>query len=288
MVHAPLAEAAGPSSPTSIEGTVTTPTDEPLAATTATAMGPWDLDAIVFDMDGVVTDTAKMHARCWKRVFDRFLKLRSEAGGSPFEPFEPSDYLHFVDGKPRYDGVASFLASRGISLVQGRPSDPPGYDTICALGNLKDQEFERDVATHGARPYASSLAFIEKARARGVKTALITSSRHGRPMLQSAEITDLFDAIVDGVDSDQRHLAGKPDPAIYLTAAGLLSVPPGRSAVVEDALAGVEAGRRGCFGLVVGVDRGAGAGELLARGADIVVSDLSELEVDQTGISRPA
>ena len=122
-------------------GIVTTPTDESLTTTTATTTGPWEIDAVVFDMDGVVTDTATMHARCWKRVFDQFLRTRSEANGLPFKPFELSDYLHFVDGKPRYDGVASFLASRGISLAEGSPSDPPGYGSVCSLGNLKDQEF---------------------------------------------------------------------------------------------------------------------------------------------------
>jgi trehalose 6-phosphate phosphatase len=242
------------------------------------------LDAIVFDMDGVVTETAMIHARSWKRVFDDFLRTRSEVAGEPFRPFELTDYLQFVDGKPRYDGAASFLASRDIFLPQGNPTDPPGYDSISSIGNLKDHEFQRQVAKDGIRPYASTLEFIRNVRARGLKTALITSSRHGRAVLKLAGITDLFDAIVDGVDADRHRLAGKPDPGIYLAAASLLSVPPGRTAVVEDALAGVEAGRNGHFALVVGVDRGAGEAELLEHGADLVVSDMSEFDFGGTGI----
>ncbi len=241
------------------------------------------LDAIVFDMDGVVTETATIHAQSWKRVFDHVLRSRADITGEPFRPFEPADYLHFVDGKPRYDGAASFLASREISLPPGNPTDPPGYDSISSIGNLKDHEFEQQVARDGVRPYRSTLEFIREARARGLKTALITSSRHGRAILQLARIIDLFDAILDGVDAERNHLAGKPDPSVYLAAASLLSVPPGRAVVVEDALAGVEAGRNGRFALVVGVDRGAGEAELLAHGADIVVSDMSEVSLGEIG-----
>ncbi len=241
------------------------------------------LDAIVFDMDGVVTETASLHARSWKRVFDDFLRLRSAITEEPFRPFEIADYLHFVDGKPRYDGAASFLDSREIFLPPGNPTDPPGHGSISAIGNLKDHEFEREVAESGVRPYASTLEFITKVRAQGLKTALITSSRHGRAVLHLAGITDLFDAIVDGVDADRDHLAGKPDPSIYLAAASLLSVPAGRAAVVEDALAGVEAGRNGHFAFVVGVDRGAGEAELLEHGADLVVSDMSDFDLSVLG-----
>jgi len=238
-------------------------------------------------MDGVVTETAMTHARSWKRVFDDFLHQRSAATGEPFRPFELSDYLHFVDGKPRYDGAASFLASRDILLPDGNQTDPPGYDSIFSIGNLKDHEFQREVTRDGVRPYRSTLEFIAKVRDRGLKTALITSSRHGRAILQLAGITDLFDGIVDGVDADRNRLAGKPDPSIYLAAASLLSVSPDRAAVVEDALAGVEAGRNGQFALVVGVDRGAGEAELLAHGADIVVSDLAELDLGALGSGAP-
>lgn len=240
-----------------------------------------DLDAVIFDMDGVVTDTARVHARAWKRTFDGFLRSRSERNGEPFVPFERSDYLRLVDGKPRYDGVTSFLAARGISLPRGESSDAPGYETVCALGNLKDHEFECEVEASGPQPYRSTLDLIATLRDRGLATALVTASRHGRPLLERAGITGLFDAIVDGVDADRDGLAGKPDPAIYLAAADRLSVPPGRAAVVEDALAGVEGGRRGRFRLVVGVDRGAGADRLRERGADVVVSDLSELDVPE-------
>ena len=256
-------------------------------ATTPRAALPFDrLDAIVFDMDGVVTETAGLHAQSWKRVFDDFLQLRSAITGEPFRPFERADYLQFVDGKPRYDGAASFLASREIFLPPGNRTDPPGHDSISSIGNLKDHEFQREVAEFGVRPYASTLAFITEVRAQGLKTALITSSRHGRAVLQLAGITDFFDAIVDGVDADRNHLAGKPDPSIYLAAVSLLSVAPGRAAVVEDALAGVEAGRNGHFAVVVGVNRGAGEAELLDHGADLVVSDMSDFDLRAIGTGR--
>ncbi len=236
------------------------------------------LDAVIFDMDGVVTDTAGVHARCWKQAFDGFLRLRSRSTGEELRLFEDEDYLRYVDGKPRYDGVESFLSSRGVTLEPGAPSDPPGYNTVCAIGNLKDREFERVVTEEGVTLFESTVSFIRSLRSRQTRTALISSSRHARAMLATGGITDIFDAIVDGVDAEALGLPGKPDPAIFLTAAQELDVVPSRAAVVEDALAGVEAGRRGAFGFVIGIDRASHAEALRSRGADVVVDDLSDVE----------
>jgi beta-phosphoglucomutase family hydrolase len=236
-----------------------------------------EVDAFIFDMDGVVTDTARVHARCWKHVFDQYLRDLSTRTGEPFLEFTNDDYLCYVDGKPRYDGAACFILSRGGDLRRGTPSDPPGYDSICAIANLKDREFERIVTGEGVTTFPSTLAFVHSLRSRGFRTALISSSRHAKLMLTAAGITDLFDVVVDGVESEVLELPGKPDPAIFLTAARLLGVAPSRSAVVEDAMAGVEAGHRGGFGLVVGVDRVSHAEALRDCGADLVVKDLFEL-----------
>ncbi len=243
---------------------------------------PDSLQAVIFDMDGVVTDTARIHARCWKEVFDGYLRARSERTGETFVPFTEDDYLRFVDGKPRYDGAASFLSSRRDELRRGRPSDQPGYGTVCAIANLKDQEFERIVKSEGVAPFPSTIAFIRTLRSHGLRTALISSSRHAKVILAGAGIMDLFDAVVDGIDAEAREIPGKPDPAIFLTAARQLAVEPACAAIVEDALAGVEAGRRGGFGSVVGIDRVSHGDELRQHGADIVVTDLSELGMTST------
>ncbi|MGP0029266.1 MAG: HAD family hydrolase [Acidimicrobiales bacterium] len=249
------------------------------ATTQKTPVSTDRFDAVIFDMDGVVTDTARVHASCWKLVFDDFLHHRSERSAEVFRPFDDGDYLRYVDGKPRYDGVESFLSSRQIALDRGLPSDPPGFDTVCALGNLKDREFERVVSRDGVTLFESTCRLIRTLRSRGIRTALISSSRHARTMLAATGITDLFDATVDGIDADALKLPGKPDPAIFLAAAGQLGVAASRAAVVEDALAGVEAGRRGGFSFVIGVDRTSHADALRAHGADVVVKDLSELEL---------
>ena len=248
-------------------------------ATTKGTVAIERLDAVIFDMDGVVTDTARTHARCWKRVLDDFLHARSERTGGAFRPFGDEDYLRYVDGKPRYDGVESFLSSRGITLERGEPSDPPGHDTVCALGNLKDREFELAVMEEGVKPFESTVALIRSLRSRGTRTALISSSRHANMLLAAAGITDLFDAIIDGSDAEALGLPGKPEPAIFLAAARQLAVEPSRAAVVEDALAGVQAGHRGGFCLVIGVDRSSQADALREQGADVVVSDLADLEL---------
>jgi alpha,alpha-trehalase len=238
------------------------------------------LDAVVFDTDGVLTDTASVHSAAWKRLFDGFLEERAARLGEPFRPFTGTDYLGHVDGRGRYDGVAAFLASRGIALPWGDPSDPPGHDTVCGLGNAKDRFFVAHLDEHGARAFPASVALVRRLRDAGAATAVVSASRNMLAVLASAGMGDLFDARIDGVEAERLGLPGKPDPALFLEAARRLGAPPARAAVVEDALAGVEAGRRGGFGLVIGVDRGGQAAALAERGADVVVDDLGRLEVE--------
>jgi beta-phosphoglucomutase family hydrolase len=241
------------------------------------------VDAVVFDTDGVLTDTASVHSAAWKRLFDEYLQQRADRLGEPFRPFEERDYLRYVDGKPRYDGVAGFLAARGITLPWGDPSDPPSHQTVCGLGNGKNRYFLAHLREHGVDAFPSSVAFVRELRANGVRTAVVSASRNMRAVLDAAGIRELFEVAVDGEDAARLGLAGKPDPALFLEAAGRLEVPPARAVVVEDALAGVEAGRRGGFGMVVGVDRAGQAAELAARGADVVVDDLGRLGLDGGG-----
>jgi beta-phosphoglucomutase family hydrolase len=238
------------------------------------------VDAVVFDTDGVLTDTAGVHAAAWKRLFDEYLRQRAARLGEPFRPFEQADYLRYVDGKPRYDGVAGFLASRGITLPWGDPSDPPDRETVCGLGNRKNGYFLAHLHEHGVHAFGSSVAFVRRLADHGVRRAVVSASRNMRAVLDAAGIRGLFDVEVDGMDAARLGLAGKPDPALFLEAAGRLAVAPARAAVVEDALAGVEAGRRGGFGVVVGVDRAGQAAELATRGADLVVDDLGRLGLD--------
>lgn len=236
------------------------------------------MQAVIFDLDGVVTRTAEAHAGAWKRLFDEHLTARAQRLGEPFRPFDrASDYRRFVDGKPRYEGVSSFLGSRGIELPYGSPDDPEDCETVCGLGNRKNRYFLDELTRKGADPYPSTLALIAELRQRGVRTAIVSSSRNCVAVLEAAGIGDLFDAKVDGIDAAELGLAGKPDPAVFIHAARRLHVDPRHAAVVEDAIAGVEAGRRGGFGLVVGVDRGAQSEALAAAGADVVVGDLGEL-----------
>jgi trehalose 6-phosphate phosphatase len=236
------------------------------------------MKAVIFDLDGVVTRTAEVHAEAWKQLFDEYLAARARRPGEPFRPFDgTSDYRRFVDGKPRYEGVSSFLESRGIELPLGSPDDPEERETVCGLGNRKNRYFQNALARKGAEPYPSTLALIARLRERGVRTAIVSSSRNCAAVLKAAGIGDLFDAKVDGADAAEHGLAGKPDPAVFIDAARRLGVDPAHAAVVEDAIAGVEAGRRGGFGLVVGVARGAQSEALAAAGADVVVGDLGEL-----------
>ena len=239
---------------------------------------PAGTQACLFDMDGVVTQTALVHAAAWKAMFDDFLRKWSAQHGQPFQPFDPvRDYDQYVDGKPRLDGTRSFLEARGIRLPEGSPDDPPGTPTLHGLSNQKNELVIKKIETDGVKVYEGSIEYIRQARAAGLRTAIVSSSANTVQVLQAAGIADLFGTRVDGIVAKQRHLKGKPAPDTFLAAAGDLEVAPDRAAVFEDALAGVEAGRAGHFALVVGVDRVGQAEELRKHGADIVVKDLAEL-----------
>ncbi len=232
------------------------------------------LDAVIFDLDGVVTRTARLHQAAWKVLFEEHLPRRTDAR---VKPFMDTDYRRFVDGKPRYEGVRSFLASRGIALPYGDPADPPDRLTICGLGNRKNLIFNDLLAERGVEVFEGSVAFIRSLRERGVRTALVSASRNAVPVLEAAALTDLFEVVVDGVEAARLGLPGKPAPDTFLEAARCLGVPPERAAVVEDAIAGVAAGRAGCFALVIGVARTGDDEALRQSGADLVVGDLAEL-----------
>jgi alpha,alpha-trehalase len=245
------------------------------------------IDAIIFDMDGVVTSSAREHAASWKWMFDDYLKTRNQRYGEHQEPFDiESDYRRYVDGKPRYEGAGSFLESRGISLPHGDPSDPPGEETVCGLGNRKNQYFIEYIQKYGVKPFPSSVDFIQRMKMKGIKVALISASRNARAVMAAAGVTDLFDVAIDGVDAVRLKIKGKPEPDVFLSAAKMLGVSPQRAAIVEDALAGVEAGKKGGFSLVIGVDRDGQSLEMEARGANIIVNDLSDLDVagDNVGV----
>jgi len=241
-------------------------------------------DAVVFDLDGVVTQTSAVHAAAWKRLFDAYLEKRAartgEARDGALAPFDlTSDYRLYVDGKPRYDGVRDFLASRGIDLPWGDPSDPPDRETVCGLGNGKNDLFNAEVREHGVKTFPSTITLIRSLRDAGVKVGLMSSSENTVRILDATGTTALFDVRVDGLVAKETGLPGKPDPAMYLETARRLGVDAARSVVIEDALSGVEAGRRGGFGLVIGVDRLDQAGALREHGADVVVDDLAEVGV---------
>jgi beta-phosphoglucomutase family hydrolase len=232
-----------------------------------------DYDAVLFDLDGVLTPTALVHMHAWQQMFNDFL-----AAQHPDQrPYSDDDYFQFVDGKPRYAGVRSFLASRSIELPDGTSEDAPGTLTVCGLGNEKNELFESILATDGVSAYPGSRALVEKLAADGIHLAVVSSSRNAPAVLEAAGLLEYFDTIVDGVVATERLLAGKPAPDTFVYAADLLEVLPARCVVVEDALSGVQAGRAGRFGLVVGVDRGAGAEALTEHGATLVVRDLEEL-----------
>jgi len=239
---------------------------------------PDAIRACLFDLDGVLTPTAKLHAAAWKQMFDDFLHKWAERTGEPFVPFDPvHDYDKYVDGLPRSDGVRSFLASRGIELPEGDADDPPEAETIAGLGNRKNELVLRLIREQGVEPYEGSVRYVKAARDAGLRCAVVSSSANCRDVLKSAKIDDLFDEVVNGVVLRQEHLNGKPAPDSFLYAARTLEVEPAGAAVFEDALAGVAAGRAGAFGFVIGVDRVGQADALREHGADIVVRDLAEL-----------
>ena len=239
---------------------------------------PDGVKACLFDLDGVLTKTAKIHAAAWKQMFDDFLRARAEQGGDPFVPFdEVKDYERYVDGKPRYDGVASFLAARGIELDEGTPQDPPGAETIHGLGTRKNEIVLGMIERDGVETYEGSVEYVRAARRAHMAAAVVSSSSNAHQVLAAAGIEKLFDAVIDGRLADREHLHGKPAPDTYLAGARAVGSRPAEAAVFEDAIAGVEAGRAGSFGCVVGVDRLGQADALKAHGADIVVADLGDL-----------
>jgi beta-phosphoglucomutase family hydrolase len=233
--------------------------------------------ALLFDLDGVITRTATLHAAAWKDLFDAYLADRARTLGEPFVPFDTAtDYLMYVDGRRRYDGVDTFLRSRGIALPYGDPTDPPGAQTVCGLGNRKNGYFNQRLADQGVELFDDTIDLIHAARAAGTKVAVVSASENCVPILTRAGLLDLFDARVTGTEAAAWHLPGKPAPDTYLKGAELLDTRAGDAVVFEDAVSGVQAGRAGGFGLVVGVDRRGEADLLRAHGADVVSSDLRE------------
>jgi beta-phosphoglucomutase family hydrolase len=239
---------------------------------------PEGVRACLFDLDGVLTQTAKVHAAAWKEMFDGFLRERATRAGGPFRPFDPvADYDAYVDGMPRYDGVRSFLAARGIDLPEGEENDPASAETVHGLGNRKNQIVLRLIHEQGVEAYEGSVRYVRAAREAGLRRAVVSSSNNCREVLVAAGIEDLFEQRIDGIVAERDHLKGKPAPDTFLAGARALGVTPRQAAVFEDALAGVAAGRAGGFASVVGIDRVGQAAELRAHGADVVVSDLAEM-----------
>ncbi len=232
-----------------------------------------DYDAALFDLDGVLTPTAEVHMRAWRALFTDFLTRR----GIVDQPYVEDDYFHYIDGKPRYDGVRSFLASRGITLPEGEITDDPATDTVCGLGNRKNVFFNTVLQDEGVAPYPGSVRLLDYLANRGIQMAVVSSSRNTPPVLEASGLMSRFPVVVDGNVAAREHLPGKPAPDTFTYAARQLGVPNSRAVVFEDALSGVAAGRAGGFGLVVGVDRGVGADKLTESGADLVVADLAEL-----------
>ena len=239
---------------------------------------PDGITACLFDLDGVLTQTAKVHDAAWKQTFDEYLRARSQKTGEEFKEFDAvKDYDEYVDGLPRYDGVRNFLKSRGIELPQGDPDDPPDKETICGIGNRKNVLVLKLIKENGVEPYEGSVRYVKAVREAGLRRAVVSSSANCKDVLVAAGIDDLFEAVVDGNTVDEQHLKGKPAPDTFLAGAKALGVQPAQAAVFEDALAGVQAGHAGNFGFVVGVDRVGQADALKEHGADVVVKDLAEL-----------
>ncbi|GAA4422822.1 beta-phosphoglucomutase family hydrolase [Georgenia halophila] len=229
------------------------------------------IDAVLFDLDGVITPTAEVHMRAWSRLFTPYLQDRGA------EPYTEADYFAHIDGRPRYEGVRALLDARGITIPDGDPTDPPDAETVCGLGNRKNDEFSAVLASEGVSAYPGSVRLVDALVAGGRAVAVVSSSKNAPAVLETAGVAGRFTVVVDGAVAGERGLAGKPAPDTFVHAAGELGAPVERTAVVEDALSGVAAGRAGHFGLVIGVDRGVGAEALTDAGADIVVRDLAEL-----------
>jgi beta-phosphoglucomutase family hydrolase len=239
---------------------------------------PDGIRGCLFDLDGVLTQTAKVHDAAWKQMFDEFLRATASQSGQPFTPFDPvKDYDEYVDGKPRADGTRSFLESRGIELPEGSPDDAADAETVNGLGNRKNVLLLEMIRTQGVEAYEGSVRYVRAVREAGLRRAVVSSSANCHDVLVAAGIDDLFEARIDGVVAQQEHLRGKPAPDTFLAGAKALGLAPSAAVVFEDALAGVEAGRAGRFGYVVGVDRVGQADALKAHGADVVVTDLAEL-----------
>jgi beta-phosphoglucomutase family hydrolase len=237
------------------------------------------LEAVIFDMDGVITKTALTHAHAWKKMFDDYLHKREAKYSEPFVEFtHAGDYLPFVDGKPRYKGVKSFLESRGIDIPFGDPTDEPGTDTVCGLGNQKNIAFNEVLENDGVEVYPSTIALINELKAAGIKLGVASSSKNCKPVLERVNLLDIFDARVDGVVSAELGLHGKPEPDIFTTACDIVGVKYMNAIVVEDAVSGVQAGKKGNFGLTLGIARENNRRELEENGADLVVEDLEEID----------
>lgn len=250
---------------------------------------PEELDAVIFELDGVLTDTAEAQFRAWKETLDPFLERRADREENPFEPFTRNDYRRHVHGKPRYEGARDFLRARGIELPFGAPGDPAGPDSVCALGNGKDERYRAGLESGGLPVLPGSAELVRRLRSAGVRTAVVTGSRHGRKVLEASGLKELFDVVVDAAEfADDLSLTGRPAPDLLLQAAGRLDASPDRSAVVEKSAPGVEAGRRGDFGVVIGVARDREGEEALERaGADLVVRHLGRVPVS-SGLGRQA
>ena len=249
-----------------------------MAPDALTSIVPAGITACLFDLDGVMTQTAKLHAEAWKQMFDGFLLDRAKRTGERFHPFDlPDDYVEYVDGKLRADGVRDFLASRGITLPEGSADDPPTATTVHGLGTRKNDLVLGLIERRGVEVYTGSVRFVKAARSAGLRRAVVTASKNARAILAATGIEHLFEVRIDGVVAEEANLRGKPAPDTFLAAAEALRVPPAQCALFEDAVAGVGAGRVGGFGWVVGVDRGGRASALRQGGADIVVADLAEL-----------
>jgi beta-phosphoglucomutase family hydrolase len=247
---------------------------------------PDSIRACLFDLDGVLTETASLHAQAWKATFDDFLRQRSGQVGAPFVPFDPvDDYDRYVDGKPRLDGIRSFLTARGITLPEGSDADPAGSQTVHGLGNAKNKTLLKLLDSQGIQPFPGSVRYLQAVQAAGLPAAVVSSSTNCRAVLAAAGLSSDFAAVIDGVVAAQQRLRGKPAPDTYLAAARALDVPPQSAAVFEDAQAGVQAGRDGRFGWVVGVDRVGQSAALRAAGASVVVKDLADL---LDGPAKPA